>query len=225
MLVGRILTSPYAHARVVRIDTSKAKALPGVAAVLTHEDVPKLTFTRSVMAGGSAALRLRGREPGPVHPVRQGALRRRLDRRGGRRRRLHGREGPRPHRGGVRGAAGRVRSRGGPEAGRAGGPRALEGQRRRRHRPPLQPGRSGKGPGRVGRRGGVQRPQLPAEAGPHGARRGGGPLGRAGEAHGLVAQSERPPRQEGHGPQDLRHRRGRHPLDHRRPWAGASGPG
>jgi xanthine dehydrogenase molybdenum-binding subunit len=52
MLVGRILTSPYAHATVVKIDTSKAKALPGVAAVLTHADVPKLTFTRSVMAEG-----------------------------------------------------------------------------------------------------------------------------------------------------------------------------
>jgi xanthine dehydrogenase molybdenum-binding subunit len=52
MLVGRVLTSPHAHARVVRIDTAKAKALPGVAAVLTHADVPQLMFTRSVMAEG-----------------------------------------------------------------------------------------------------------------------------------------------------------------------------
>ena len=50
MLIGRILTSPYAHANVVKIDTSKAKALPGVAAVITYEDVPKRSFTRSVMA-------------------------------------------------------------------------------------------------------------------------------------------------------------------------------
>lgn len=50
MLVGRILMSPHAHARVVRIDTSKAKTLPGVEAVITHEDVPKLPFTRSAMA-------------------------------------------------------------------------------------------------------------------------------------------------------------------------------
>ena len=50
MLVGRILMSPYAHAKVIRVDTSKAKALSGVAAVLTHEDVPNMTFTRSVMA-------------------------------------------------------------------------------------------------------------------------------------------------------------------------------
>ncbi len=52
MLVGRILTSPYAHARVVKIDTAAAKGLPGVAAVITHADVPKLSFTRSVMAEG-----------------------------------------------------------------------------------------------------------------------------------------------------------------------------
>jgi xanthine dehydrogenase molybdenum-binding subunit len=52
MLVGRILTSPHAHARVVRIDTSRARSLPGVAAVITHEDVPKSSFTRSVMAEG-----------------------------------------------------------------------------------------------------------------------------------------------------------------------------
>lgn len=50
MLAGRILVSPYAHARVVSIDTSRARALPGVEAVLTHEDVPKLPFTRSAMA-------------------------------------------------------------------------------------------------------------------------------------------------------------------------------
>jgi xanthine dehydrogenase molybdenum-binding subunit len=52
MLAGRILTSPHAHARVVRIDTSQARALPGVAAVITYDDVPKRAFTRSVMAEG-----------------------------------------------------------------------------------------------------------------------------------------------------------------------------
>ena len=52
MLIGRILTSPHAHAKVVSIDTSAAKALPGVKAVITHEDVPKRGFTRSVMAEG-----------------------------------------------------------------------------------------------------------------------------------------------------------------------------
>ena len=38
LLLG-VLRSPHPHARILRIDTSKAKALPGVAAVLTHQDV------------------------------------------------------------------------------------------------------------------------------------------------------------------------------------------
>ena len=38
ILVGRILRSPHPHARIVSIDTSKAKALPGVKAVITVED-------------------------------------------------------------------------------------------------------------------------------------------------------------------------------------------
>lgn len=40
-LYGRIKRSPYAHARVVSIDSSKALALAGVKAVLTFEDVPR----------------------------------------------------------------------------------------------------------------------------------------------------------------------------------------
>ncbi|HEY5900397.1 MAG TPA: molybdopterin cofactor-binding domain-containing protein [Burkholderiales bacterium] len=38
MLAGEILRSPHAHAQIVRIDTSRARALPGVRAVLTGED-------------------------------------------------------------------------------------------------------------------------------------------------------------------------------------------
>lgn len=41
MLFGKILRCPFPHARIVRIDTSKAEALPGVVAVLTHQDVPQ----------------------------------------------------------------------------------------------------------------------------------------------------------------------------------------
>ena len=40
MLWGHTVRSPHAHARVVGIDISEALALPGVHAVLTHEDVP-----------------------------------------------------------------------------------------------------------------------------------------------------------------------------------------
>ena len=40
MLVGKLLYSRYPSARIVRIDSKQAKALPGVAAVLTHTDIP-----------------------------------------------------------------------------------------------------------------------------------------------------------------------------------------
>jgi xanthine dehydrogenase, molybdenum binding subunit apoprotein (EC 1.17.1.4) len=42
MLVGRVLRSPHAHARIVSIDTSAAKALDGVHAVVTRADFPDL---------------------------------------------------------------------------------------------------------------------------------------------------------------------------------------
>ncbi len=40
MLVGKILHSPYPHARIKCIDTSRAKTLDGVVAVVTGEDAP-----------------------------------------------------------------------------------------------------------------------------------------------------------------------------------------
>jgi xanthine dehydrogenase D subunit len=40
MLWGATARSPHAHARVTRLETAAALALPGVFAVLTHEDVP-----------------------------------------------------------------------------------------------------------------------------------------------------------------------------------------
>ncbi len=40
MLYAKVLRSKYPHARLVKIDTSEAKALSGVAAVLTAEDIP-----------------------------------------------------------------------------------------------------------------------------------------------------------------------------------------
>ncbi|MGA3174167.1 MAG: xanthine dehydrogenase family protein molybdopterin-binding subunit [Syntrophorhabdales bacterium] len=40
MLYGKVLRSPHPHARIVRIDKSRAEALPGVAAVVTWEDAP-----------------------------------------------------------------------------------------------------------------------------------------------------------------------------------------
>jgi xanthine dehydrogenase molybdenum-binding subunit len=44
MLYCKVLRSPYAHARILRIDTSKADKLTGVKAVLTYKDVPHILF-------------------------------------------------------------------------------------------------------------------------------------------------------------------------------------
>ncbi|MDJ0612791.1 MAG: xanthine dehydrogenase family protein molybdopterin-binding subunit [Rhizobiaceae bacterium] len=42
-LVGRILRSPHAHAKIKKIDTTKAEKLKGVKAVITAKDLPDLT--------------------------------------------------------------------------------------------------------------------------------------------------------------------------------------
>lgn len=44
MLVAKVLRSPYAHAIVKNVDASKALALPGVEAVISHKDLPKIQF-------------------------------------------------------------------------------------------------------------------------------------------------------------------------------------
>ncbi len=45
MLVAKVLHSPLAHARIKKIDASSALALPGVAAVLTWKDLPRVAFS------------------------------------------------------------------------------------------------------------------------------------------------------------------------------------
>lgn len=45
MLVAKVKHSPVAHARIKRIDVSKARALPGVAAVLTWQDIPRVVYS------------------------------------------------------------------------------------------------------------------------------------------------------------------------------------
>src|SRR5260370_11015911 len=57
MLVGKILRSPHAHARIKSIDTSEAAKLPGVKAVVTRDDFPEIKagtmagdMTRNAMA-------------------------------------------------------------------------------------------------------------------------------------------------------------------------------
>ncbi|MHC1784782.1 MAG: molybdopterin-dependent oxidoreductase [Anaerolineaceae bacterium] len=57
MLIGKILHSTVAHARIKKIDASKARALPGVAVVLTWKDIPRVPYST---AGQSDPL------PGPL---------------------------------------------------------------------------------------------------------------------------------------------------------------
>ncbi len=45
MLTAKVLHSPYAHARIKAIDVSRARALPGVAAVLTWKDIPRVAYS------------------------------------------------------------------------------------------------------------------------------------------------------------------------------------
>lgn len=54
MLHARPVLSPYAHARIISIDTAAAKAMPGVVAVLTAEDLP--TRERVINSRNSAVL-------------------------------------------------------------------------------------------------------------------------------------------------------------------------
>ncbi len=46
-LIIKVLRSPHAFARIKSIDTKKAEKLPGVELVLTHHDVPRVSFTRA----------------------------------------------------------------------------------------------------------------------------------------------------------------------------------
>src|SRR3954471_11993356 len=48
MLWSAILYSPLAHARIVRVDASAARAMPGVHAVLTGDDLGTTMYGRRV---------------------------------------------------------------------------------------------------------------------------------------------------------------------------------
>ncbi|HML39937.1 MAG TPA: molybdopterin-dependent oxidoreductase [Bellilinea sp.] len=45
MLFAKVLHSPVAHARIKNIDVRQARALPGVAAVLTYRDIPRVVYS------------------------------------------------------------------------------------------------------------------------------------------------------------------------------------
>jgi CO/xanthine dehydrogenase Mo-binding subunit len=44
LLHGKVLRSPHAHARITRLDVSRAEAAPGVRAVMTAADLPRVRF-------------------------------------------------------------------------------------------------------------------------------------------------------------------------------------
>jgi xanthine dehydrogenase molybdenum-binding subunit len=54
MAHGRIVRSPHAHAKIVRINTSEALKMPGVLAVVTHADFPDLAAKFAVMGEAGA---------------------------------------------------------------------------------------------------------------------------------------------------------------------------
>jgi CO/xanthine dehydrogenase Mo-binding subunit len=57
MLYGKVLRSPHAHARILSIDTSQAEALPGVKAIVTSADFPRLEDKIESLGEGAVNLR------------------------------------------------------------------------------------------------------------------------------------------------------------------------
>ncbi|MGH6626533.1 MAG: xanthine dehydrogenase family protein molybdopterin-binding subunit [Burkholderiaceae bacterium] len=82
MLHGKVLRSPYPHARIVSIDTSAALALPGVKAVLTGADAPRTMWgvyhkERRILAEG--VVRFAGEEVAAVAATSEEIARDALD--------------------------------------------------------------------------------------------------------------------------------------------------
>src|SRR5437667_3404163 len=57
MLYGRVLRSPHAHARILRIDTRAAEALPGLRAVMTAADLPAASDKIQNLGEGAASIK------------------------------------------------------------------------------------------------------------------------------------------------------------------------
>lgn len=55
MAIGRIKRSPHAHARITRIDLTKAKALPGVLAAVAADDFPAIAPGTNIPLGETGA--------------------------------------------------------------------------------------------------------------------------------------------------------------------------
>src|SRR5260370_7373298 len=57
MLYGCILRSPFAHARIRKIDATKALAVPGVEAIITSGDLPDPGNNIAELGEGAASLK------------------------------------------------------------------------------------------------------------------------------------------------------------------------
>ena len=82
MLHGKVLRSPFPHARIVRIDVAQALALPGVKAVLTGADAPRAMWgvhhkERRILAEG--IVRFNGEEVAAVAATTEEIARDALD--------------------------------------------------------------------------------------------------------------------------------------------------
>ncbi len=82
MLHGAVLRSPYPHARILRIETASARALPGVRAVLTGADAPEALWgvhhkERAILAKG--VVRFCGEEVAAVAATSEAVARDALD--------------------------------------------------------------------------------------------------------------------------------------------------
>ena len=138
MLFAKLLLSPMPHARVTRIDTSAALAMPGVKAILTADDLP------AVVDGREPRRRHHREHAQRARPDEGAAVPGRADSRRRRRRRADRGRSDREDSDRVRAAALRRRSAREPAARRS--ERADAGQRlgapaaRRRRRRPAGPG-------------------------------------------------------------------------------------
>jgi len=47
MLIGKLLRSPYPHANILKIDKTKAENFPGVEAIITLDDLPRIPYASS----------------------------------------------------------------------------------------------------------------------------------------------------------------------------------
>src|SRR5437879_12330439 len=66
MLVGKVFRSAEPHARIMRLDTARARALPGVRAVMTAADVPDVRYVGALQDRPVFA---RSQVPSVGHPV------------------------------------------------------------------------------------------------------------------------------------------------------------